>query len=251
MKKDSANVKRTRFRKYFWPAVALALSLLVLLAVILTTYKPGCYVPVHVADENRISTYLTHRLLPTIYNGAQRGEPFEVVITQDGLNDIIARLSQPMQLHSITLSDPQVFLTPQQITLMATARATPLDLVLTIEVNPVINQQGLLNLYINNITLGAVDITTVGTLIGDNAYSSWMSSTGTEPNNIAARICRSLLHDEPFKPTFEIDGKRLYVSQIEIMTKKIIVLLTPVPDQPAQNPAASQTPAEPRPVYPY
>ena len=229
MKKDLANVKKTKFRKYLLPAALFVLVLLVSVLV-LTAYRPKRYAPVRVADQNQISPYLTHNLLPAVFNGAQRSKQFEVVITQDGLNDIIARLPQPIKLHDITLTDPQVILTPMQITLMATVKARPVNPVLTIEVNPFINQHGLLNLCINRVLLGNVDITPIAMSIGNKAYSNWLSSTGTEPDNIAAQICRSLLNNEPFEPIFEIGGKQLRVSNIEITTKKIIVLLTPPPD---------------------
>jgi uncharacterized protein YpmS len=229
MKKDSPNVKKTKFRKYLLPAALLVLVLL-MLVLVLTAYRPKRYAPVRVADQNQISPYLTHHLLPAVFNGAQRREPFEVVITQEGLNDIIARFPQPIKLHDITLTDPQVLLTPQKIILMATAGARPVDLVATIELNPIISQQGLLNLHINSVALGAVNITSVAKLIGDKAYLDWLSSTGTEPNNIAAQVCRSLLNDEPFEPVFEFGGSRLRVSKIDVSAAKITVLLTPAPD---------------------
>jgi uncharacterized protein YpmS len=229
MKKDSQKLKKTKFRRYFRLVIVLALVLLAL-ALALTAYRPGRYAPVRVADQNQVSPYLTHQLLPAVFNGAQLRESFEVVITQEGLNDIIARSPQPIKLHNITLTDPQVVLKPQQITLMATARARPVDLVLTIELNPTINQQGLLNLHVNSVTLGAVSVTSVAKLIGDKAYSDWMSSTGMEPDNIAAQICRSLLNDEPFEPVFEFGGKRLRVSRIDVSAEKITTLLTPAPD---------------------
>jgi uncharacterized protein YpmS len=229
MKKDTQKLKKTKFRRYFRLGIVLVLLLLAL-ALALMAYKPGRYAPVRVADQNQISPYLTHHLLPTLYNNSQRGQPFEVVITQEGLNDIIARSPQPIKLHNITLTDLQVVLKPQQITLMATAKARPVDLVLTIELNPTINQQGLLNLHINSVALGAVSFTSVARLMGERAYSDWMSSTGMEPNNIAAQVCRSLLNNEPFEPVFEFGRKRLRVSRIDVSVEKITTLLTPAPD---------------------
>jgi uncharacterized protein YpmS len=230
MKKDSPNAKKSKFKTYFLPAITLALPLLVL-TLVLTAYKPGRYAPVKITDQNQVSPYLTHQLMPTIYNNAQLGEPFEVVITQQGLNDIIARLPRPVRLNNITLADPQIILSPQQIILMATVRARPIDFFVTIELNPTINERGLLNLHINSVKLGAVNITAVARLIGNKAYSNWLTTTGTEPNNFAAQVCRSLLRDDPFEPVFEIRGKTLLLSRINVKTKSITAQLSPVPDQ--------------------
>jgi hypothetical protein len=230
MKKDSTNAKKGIFKKYLLPAITTALTIFVL-ALVATAYKPGLYAPVRIADQNQVSPYLTHQLMPDIYNNSQLDEPFEVVITQQGLNDIVARTPQPIRLNNITLAEPQVVLTGEQVILMATVRARPIDFFVTIELNPTINERGLLNLHINNIKLGAVSITAVAKLIGDSVYSNWMTATGTEPNNVAAQICRSLLRDEPFEPVFEIRGKTLRLSRINVKAKSIVTQLSPVPDQ--------------------
>ena len=229
MKKDSPNVKKNKFKKYFLPVITIALTLLVM-AMVLTAYKPGRYAPVTIADQNQVSPYLTHQLMPAIYNNAQLDEPFEVVITQQGLNDIVARLPQPIRLNNITLADPQVVLMREQIILMAAVRARPINFFVTIELNPTINDQGLLNLHVNSVKLGAVSVTAIARLIGDRAYSNWLTTTGTEPNNFAAQVCRSLLKDEPFEPVFKTGDRQLRLSKIVVETKGIIVQLSPRPE---------------------
>ena len=230
MKKDSPNVKKNKFKKYFLPAITIALTLLVM-ALVLTAYKPGRYAPVTIADQNQVSPYLTHKLMPEIYNNAQLDKPFEVVITEQGLNDIVARLPQPIRLNNITLADPQVVLMREQIILMAAVRARPIDFFVTVELNPTINERGLLNLHINSIKLGMVNVTAVAKLIADKAYSNWLTTTGTEPNNFAAQVCRSLLRDEPFEPVFKTSDRQLRLSKIVVETKGITAQLSPLPNQ--------------------
>jgi hypothetical protein len=239
MKKNLTNVKISRLKKYLLLTAAILTALLVL-ALVSIAHKPGRYAPVKGANQNQISPYLTNNLLPTIYNNAQLDKPFEVVITQQGLNDIIARTPQPITLNDVTLLDPQVILIPGQIILMATVEAAPVNPVVTIELNPVINQQGQLTLHICRVTLGAVNITTMAKLIGDKAYTDFLSSTGMEQDNIAAQICRSLLKDEPFEPVFELAGKNLRVSKLDISAEKITALLTPAPVSPPKLSAASK-----------
>ena len=244
MKKDLSNVKKTKFRKYFWPAIIIALTLLVLI-LLLTVHKPRRYAPLKVADQNQISPYLTHHLLPALYNGAQFGDPFEIVMTQAGLNDILARSPWLIKLHNITLADPQIILLPQQIVLMATAKTSPVELVATVELNPTINTLGQLNLHVSRVKLGEIDITAVAKLIGDKAYSDWLASTGMEPNNIAAQVCRSLLNDESFEPVFEFSGKLLRIRQIKTAANQLTVSIVPASVQPASTPTTHRTGAEP------
>ena len=76
MKKDSEKMKNKKVKAYFWIAIPLAL---VLLAFVLVTHRPKNYAPLRIADQNQISTYLTHQLMPTIYNNSQLDEPFRYI----------------------------------------------------------------------------------------------------------------------------------------------------------------------------
>ncbi len=222
-------MKKPKVKAYFWIALPLVL---VLLAIALLMHKPKNYAPLQIADQNQISTYLTHQLMPTIYNNSQLDEPFEVVITQEGLNDIIARWRQPMNFNNITFTDPQVIFTQRQIILMATARTRYANPVLTIRITPAIDYFGQLNIHVDSVSLGAAGVTTLAKSTGNKAFTDWLAFTGTEPNNIAAQVCRSLLNDEPFEPVFKVGDKSLRICKIKLEKKKITALLLPISDAP-------------------
>ena len=227
-------MKKSRRGRYLLPAILILLIILAT-AFILIGHKPGNYAPAKAANPNEVSRYLTNELLPEIYNGAQLGESFELEITQEGLNDIVSHLPGAMITNDLTLVRPEVILTPMQITVMATAEARPMDLFLTVELNPFINKEGLMNLCVNRILLGKVNITSFARSIGNKAYINWMTETGTEPNNIASQICLSLLKDEPFDPVFKMNGRTFRVSKIDVMRGKMIVFLTVVREQPKRS----------------
>lgn len=230
MKKDLTKMKKKRSIRYLLPAVLILLIILASVFVLIG-HRPGNYVPLKAANPNEVSRYLTNELLPNVYNGVQFGEPFELEITQDGLNDIVSHLPGALLTNDITLTRPQIILTPMQITVMATVEARPMDLFLTVELNPFINKQGLMNLCINRISLGKMNITSVARSVGNKAYSDWMARTGTEPNNIASQVCLSLLKDEPFDPVFKMNSRTLRILKIDVMRKKMIVLVAPVKEQ--------------------
>jgi hypothetical protein len=231
MKKDLQNTKKKKHIRYLLPVILILLIILAM-AFILIGYRPANYAPPKAANPNEVSRYLTNELLPNIYNGAQLGEPFELEITQEGLNDIVSHLPGAMITNDLTVVRPEVILTPMEITVMATVETRPMNLFLTVELNPFINKQGLMNLCVNRILLGKVNITSIARSIGNKAYADWMARTGTEPNNIASQICLSLLEDEPFEPVFKMNGRTLRVSKIDVMRGKMVVLLTPVNEQP-------------------
>jgi hypothetical protein len=235
MKKDLQKVKKSRLVRYLLPTILILL--LVLASVfILIGHRPANYSSPKAANPNEVSRYLTNQLLPTIYNASQLGQPFELEITQEGLNDILSHLPGAMVSDNLTVVRPEVILTPMQITVMATTETRPMDLFLTVELNPFINKDGLVNLCVNRILLGKVNITSIARSIGNKAYDDWMARTGTEPNNISSQICLSLLKDEPFDPVFKIYGRTLRVSKINAMRGRIIVFLTVVNEQPKRHP---------------
>ncbi len=222
-------MKKMKVKAYFWIAIPLAL---VLLAFVLVTHRPKNYAPLRIADQNQISIYLSHYLMPTIYNNSQLDAPFEVVITEEGLNDIIARWRQPVKFNNITFTDPQAILTQRQIVLMATARTRYANPVLTIRITPAIDYFGQLNIHVDSVSLGAAGVTTLAKSMGNKAFTDWLSFTGTEPNNIAAQVCRSLLNDESFEPVFKIGDKSLRICKIKLEKKKITAFLLPLYDAP-------------------
>jgi len=74
-----------------------------------------------VAAENpeEVSPYLTHRLAPDFYNGVQLNEPFEMVIEQDGVNDILSRGVWPQQFDEMTVGIPMVVFEAGTVHLMS------------------------------------------------------------------------------------------------------------------------------------
>jgi hypothetical protein len=227
MKKDSEKTKKIRIKLYLWILLPLVLAFL---AFVLLTHKPNDYTPLRITDQNQISLYLTHNMLPVIYNNLQLDKPFEIVITEEGLNDIIARWRQPMSYDNISFTDPQVIFEQNQIILMATANTEIASPVLTIRVTPAINSFGLLNIHVDSISLGAAGITTLAKSMGSKALSDWLAFTGMEPNDIVILACRSLLNDEPFDPVFKVGDKSLRLCKIKLEKNKITALLLPLPD---------------------
>ncbi len=234
MKKKKINPHSFALRSKAWGWFAIPL-VVVLTIVFLILLPPKNYSPLRIADENQISKYLTNQLVPAIYNNSQYDKPFDVIITEEGLNDIIARRRQPMNFKAITFSDPQAILTEKSIIIMARAKTRFASPILTIDVTPIINSSGLLILHVNNAALGKIGITKTAKSIGDNAFNDWLEFTGTEPNNIAAQICRSLINDEPFEPVFIFWDKSLQISKIKMEKKKIIATVTANRIKPASS----------------
>lgn len=204
--------------------------------VLLLLHEPAPYAPFNTVGNNQLSPYLTHELSPQFYNGIQRQEPFELVITQGGVNDIIARTKWPKQSDGIIFSAPNVLFIPDAtagscgaIVVMATAVVSGAEFVVTVIIEPFLDEQGLLNLHVAKVKVGAMNITPLAKLIAGRMYQKQLSTAGIDTQDMGSWIAASLLNNKPFEPVFEIDRKKLQVEKVTVTNKKLTLRLAPHP----------------------
>ena len=222
--------KKRKFKKRYWLLIDLAIAI-VIFALLL--HKPGRYKPPEYTDDKLVSPYLTNILGPAIHNGAQREEPFDLVVTQKGINEIIAWSKWPKESEGVRFSAPVVFFVPDRIELMGTANMKGADLVVTIVVEPRLNEEGLLNLHVAKLKIGAMNITPLARMIAKRMYAQRLATVPIDTEDLGAKIAGSLLNDEPFEPVFDIadifesENKKLRIEKITIMQEKLILRLVP------------------------
>jgi uncharacterized protein YpmS len=218
--------KARRYKIIRWLLVDVAVAALVF-AVLL--YRPGRYKPTgsNSYEEGEVSPYLTNELSPAIYNGAQRAKPYDVIITQEGLNDIISRGSWPMESQGVMLYAPAALFVPGRLVLMGTADAKGVEFVVTIELEPNIDEDGLLNLKVTKVKVGAMNITPLAKIVAKKMYLQKISDLAVDKTALQTKIVASLLTDEPFDPLFIIDDKKVRIEKITIENEKLSAHLVP------------------------
>jgi uncharacterized protein YpmS len=213
--------------------------LLIFLAVVLVVaivffalllHRPAYYKPLDFAGGREVSLYLTNQLLPEFYNGLQLREPFELVVTQSGINDIVARFDWPQKFGNVKISSPMVFFAPSSVVVMATVVMDGPKLVGTIVAEPSIDADGFLNLHVTSVQFGAVDVTPFARILARGICQQRFAEIGIGEDDIQTQIAASLLDDKPFKPVFKIEGKKVRVEKITIEQKKLTIRFAPVFD---------------------
>jgi len=197
--------------------------------ILLLLHKPAGYTKPSVSDSNKVGKYVTHVLSPQFYNGLQRREPFELVIPQDKTKEIVDLTKWPKESGGTTLSAPYVFFAPECIRLMGTAAAGGVEFVVTVVVRPAIDEQGLLNLHVAKVKIGAMNITPLVRPIARRMYRQRQEATNVEPEDMGAKITASLLNDEPFEPVLKVQDGQVRIERITIAEKKLIIRLVPTP----------------------
>jgi hypothetical protein len=220
---------KSRFKKLaIWLLVDLAV-LAILFAFLL--YRPGRYKPTEHSSDNyrrgEVSPYLTNELMPKIYNGAQRGEPFELIVTQDGLNDTINRLDWPVESEGVLLYNPAALIIQDTIVLMGTADAKGVEFIITIELEPEIDEQGLINLRVSKIKVGAMNITPLARMMAKKTYTQKVAAMPVDKSALRTKIVASLLNNEPFEPVFSIDDRKVRIDSITITEEKLLLRIVP------------------------
>lgn len=224
---QNAKPKKRRFKKRYWLLVDL---IIVIVIFALLLYKPGRYNPSEVTYNGEVSQYLTHELYPTIYNGAQQQEPFDLVVTQKGINDIVAHSEWPKESEGTVFSAPEVFFMPDRIMLMGTATVGGVDFVVTIVGEPKLDQNGLLNLRVVKVKVGAMNITFLARIIAKRMYRKQIDTAGVDTEDIGAKIVASLLNDEPFEPIFPVKDEKVRVEGITLKQERLTLRLVPISD---------------------
>ncbi len=224
--------KKAKFKKrvYLLLAVLAIVSAIVIAVFALLFHRPARYKPLDFAHSKEVSLYLTHELLPELYNGVQYQEPFNLVVTQRGINDIVARFDWPQQLGHISFSAPMVLFVPARVMLMGIVSLNGAEFIVTVIAEPGLDAEGLLNLQVVSVKLGAVDITPLAAVLAKRIYQRQFATTGIDGEDFWAKMTASLLNGQPFEPVFKIEDKKVRVAKITIKQKKLTIRLVPVFD---------------------
>jgi hypothetical protein len=207
---------------------------LVVAAVIfaLLLYRPRWYQPAVFNEgsyeRGTVSPYLTHELLPKIHHDAQLGKPFDLVITQQGINEIVAWSGWPKESEGVIFASPAVVFVPENIVLMGTAVVKGVDFIVTIVVEPKINEQNLLNLNVAKVKIGAMNITPLAMIMAKKSYEQRFAGMPEDiKNEWQTKIVSSLLNNEAFEPVFKVEGTTIHVESITLKNKQLILRLIP------------------------
>jgi hypothetical protein len=221
--------KKARFKKLvIWLLVDLAVAAIIFALLL---YRPGRYKPADLGSgsykRGQVSPYLTHDLGPVFNKGVQYREPFELLVTQKGINDIITRGNWPMESEGILLYAPAVLLVPGAVVLMGTADVKGVEFVVTIELEPKIDEQGLLNLHVGKVKVGAMNITPLVKMMAKKMYMQRINALDVDTEAVQTKIAASLLNDEPFEPVFRIDDKKVRIEKITVAKEKLLLRMVP------------------------
>ncbi|MCX5646879.1 MAG: hypothetical protein NTZ17_19700 [Phycisphaerae bacterium] len=231
--------KKSRRKKLLiWLGVDLCVAALV---AVLLLHKPSGYNPAVPADPDpngeQVDPYLHRDLSSKFYNDAQRQRPFEMVVLDKALNEAISQLKWRQETGGVALSSPQVLFTPGHIVLMGTTAVEGADFVLTVELGPRMNDQGHLNLVVEKVKVGALNVTPLAKMMAKRMYRERIESAPVDMQDLRTKIAASLLNEEPFELTVKIEDKWVRLKGFDLVDGKLTAQFIPAPPQRGAAPS--------------
>jgi hypothetical protein len=217
--------KSRRRRLLIWLSIDVAVAAVI---IGLLAYRPSRYhpvVPPPNPDGETVHPYLHRDLGSTFYNEVQKQRPFQMVVLDEKLNEAIA--DKNWQSEGVALGAPQVFFVPGRITLMGRADIEGAGFIVTIEIEPKINEQGYLDLPVKKVKVGAMNVTPLARMMSRKMYQEQVNTGAIDMENLGTKIAASLLNGQPFEPVMEVDDKWVRLKSFDITQGKLTAQFVP------------------------
>jgi hypothetical protein len=226
--KDEPKKKKPRWKKLVrWLVVDLLVATIIILLLL---YKPGSYHPfgsLFEPNDGRVSPYVSRELLPQFNNGIQARRPFRMTILEKPLNEIVTQFMWPQEMAGVVLTKPQVAFEPNLVVLMGTATTEGAPFIVTMELRPQFNEQGLLNLNLEQVKVGAMPVTLVARFIGKQKYEEQIAAGDVDMEDPRTKIAAAIFTGQPFDPVFTYDGKKVRVKNAVVTKGQLEVEFVP------------------------
>ncbi|MCK4249943.1 hypothetical protein KAX97_00735, partial [candidate division WOR-3 bacterium] len=102
------------------------------------------------------------------------------------------------------------------------------EFIITVAGRPVINENGLLNLHITKVKVGAVPVTVIARIVARKMYAKHLGEIEVDMDNLRANVLASLLSDEPFEPIFNVEDKKVKIIKVDVEKGELGIGFEPV-----------------------
>lgn len=224
MKKAKPNKRKSKLLLYIAITAAMSgIGLVVLWG--LMGHAPKDYRPLTADNPDEVSPYLTHRLGPDFFNQVQLDEPFDLLVEQQGLNDILCRGIWPRRFGEVQVSTPVVLFGKNIVYLMSRVGYRGISAVVTVSARPVQDERGRLNLNIQTVSLGLLPVTGIAAKIAEKSLRDSLDKMEEYPE--LKPVLEAIVKNAPFEPVFTFSKERVWVQAFELRPGQLRLRLVP------------------------
>ena len=220
--KIEQNLKNPKVKSAIVLSAGLAALLLVLWFVGLFR-TPQYYRAVKPVAGEQVSQYLTNHILPELHNKSQYDQPFDIVLSEQGVNDIIARHVDFNSLRQSGLSDLSVVFKKGRILLAGKTVCYGLDFIVTVVLKPYIDNEGYFFLKMSKIQAGRSRILFIGRAVKGKILRELTDFL----NENIVDSTEALLNNHRIEPVFSFNHRKLRIDKITILDKELMIHFLP------------------------
>lgn len=208
-------------------AIVLSAGLIILLLVLwfVDLFRtPPYYRPVKpIIEDGNMSQYLTNYILPQLLNKSQYGQPFDLVISEAGIKDIIARQIDADSLRRANLSDLSVAFRKGRIWLTAKTVYYGIDFFVTLVLRPYVDKEGYFILG-TEMDTGRSRIPFAGEAAKKEVIEGIVRFIN---NSKIGDFNETLLNNHKIEPVFSLNHRRHRIDKITVGDEELIIHFVP------------------------
>jgi hypothetical protein len=213
------------------PEIRNACILSVVLMIFICAYwaaglfsTPSNYKPVKPITDGLVSQYLTNFILPELNNKSQLGQPFEMVFSEQGINDIIVRQVDFNSLQRSGLSDLSVTFKYNRILLTGRTVYRGFNFIVTIVLKPYVSSEGYLYFGASKVQVGESRIPFAAEAIKRKIiYGLADPSNDSNTSNFTGMLFNS----GKIEPVFSLNKQKLRIKKFTVQDKQLTIQFQP------------------------
>jgi uncharacterized protein YpmS len=185
---------------------------------------PSHYRFVAPAADGQPSMYLTNHILPELHNKSQYGRPFEVVFSEQGINDVIARHIDVNSLQKAGMSDLSVSFEKDRILFVSKTTSHGFNFYPTIVLEPRTDEDGRFFLEVSKVQAGNSRIPFTSEIMKKKILESFdnLLKDSKHPGFV-----RALFNSGKAKPVFSVNRNRVSIEGITVKKNELTVRFMP------------------------
>ena len=207
----------------------MILVLLVLL-FLMFAHRPVYYSPLDTKNSEEVNPYFTHYLAPEFYNNIQLDEPFELVVPQKELNEMITdgatlNFQWPVKLNGASFDAPAVMFLQDKIVLMGKVVFAKMSFVVTVIAEPVMDERGFIVLNVRQVRVGTVNVTPIAAMLAEGIFTKKIEKH--EDDDWIKGLSAACLSNTPYEPVFECNEIPVRITALKIEDSKLTLRFKP------------------------
>lgn len=197
---------------------------LIILWIIDLFKTPAYFRKVKPLHGEQVSLYLSNYIMPELYNKSQYDKPFDLVLSQAGINEIIIRQIDPNVLAKAGLSDLTTRFKDDEIVLTAKTNYKGFDFIVSMTIEPKIDKQGKLLLNAEDFQIGRSSLPFAAEMIRKKIIADLGQNFKTEKND---EFFNAILSEGKIDPIFQINHSKLRVEKIDVQDQNLVLRFNP------------------------